>query len=136
MPEIFADSFYWIALANPADAWHQAAAVFSQTNSESVLVTTDEVLSEFLNYFAAAGERKRQVVARMVEETMSHRHISVLPQTRESFLRGFALYKARADKGYSLTDCTSMNVMRERNISEVLTHDHHFTQEGFTVLLQ
>jgi predicted nucleic acid-binding protein len=132
--EIFADSFYWIALANPADAWHQTATKFSQTNIEAMLVTTDEVLGEFLNYFSAAGERKRGVVANMFEETMSHPRVLVIPQTRESLLRGFTLYKARADKGSSLTDCVSMVTMRERNIVEVLTHDHHFGQEGFTVL--
>jgi uncharacterized protein len=133
--EIFADSFYWIALANPADAWHQAATRFSRTTPEAMLVTTDEVLSEFLNYFSTAGERKRGVVARMFEETMNHQHIVVLQQTRESLLRGFGLYKTRADKAYSLTDCVSMTTMRARNINEVLTHDHHFAQEGFTILL-
>jgi predicted nucleic acid-binding protein len=132
--EIFADSFYWIALANPADQWHQMATNFSQTNTEAMLITTDEVLSEFLNYYSAAGEPKRAVVANMFEETMNHPRVLVLPQTRESLLRGFAFYKERADKGYSLTDCISMTTMHERNISEVLTHDHHFTQEGFTPL--
>jgi predicted nucleic acid-binding protein len=99
-----------------------------------MLVTTDEVLIEFLNYFSAAGERKRSVVANMFEETISHPRVLVIPQTRESLLRGFDLYKARADKGYSLTDCVSMVTMRERKIAEVLTHDHHFGQEGFTVV--
>jgi len=99
-----------------------------------MLVTTDEVLSEFLNYFSAAGESKRRVVANMFEETMSHPRVLVIPQTRESLLRGFTLYKARADKGYSLTDCISMTAMRERNITEVLTHDQHFRQEGFAAL--
>lgn len=135
MPEIFADSFYWIALANPTDASHRTALEFSQTSSHSLLVTTDEVLSEFLNYFSAAGERKRRVVGEMVEETMNHSRIIVLPQTRDSLLSGLVLYKARSDKAYSLTDCISMNTMRERNITEVLTHDQHFAQEGFTVLL-
>ena len=134
MPEVFADSFYWIALANPADASHKTATKFSQTNPEAALVTTDEVLSAFLNYFSAAGERKRDVVASMFEETMNHPRIVVLSQTRESLLRGFALYKARGDKTYSLTDCISMTTMRERNITEVLTHDRHFAQEGFKLL--
>lgn len=134
MAEIFADSFYWIALANPADASHQTATNFNQSNVEAMLVTIDEVLIEFLNYFSAAGERKRAVVASMFEETMSHPRVLVVPQTRESLLQGFDLYKARADKGYSLTDCISMITMRERSITEVLTHDRHFGQEGFTVL--
>jgi predicted nucleic acid-binding protein len=28
----------------------------------------------------------------------------------------------------------SMVVMRERGITHVITHDHHFRQEGFTVV--
>ncbi len=46
-----------------------------------------------------------------------------------------SLYESRLDKGYSLTDCISMTVMRERNISDVLTHDNHFRQEGFKILI-
>lgn len=136
MPEIFADSFYWIALANPADAAHQMALEFSDSSADWALVTTDEVLSEFLNYFSAAGERKRRVVGIMVEKIMSHPRIIVWPQTRDSLLGGFALYKARSDKEYSLTDCISMATMRQRNITQVLTHDHHFEQEGFVLLLR
>ena len=61
--------------------------------------------------------------------------ITVLPQTRQRFEDGFALYKARPDKEYSLTDCITMEAMRQEGITEILTHDNHFTQEGFTILL-
>jgi predicted nucleic acid-binding protein len=37
---------------------------------------------------------------------------------------------------YSLTDCISMNAMRAEALTEVLTNDHHFEQEGFTVLMR
>ncbi len=59
----------------------------------------------------------------------------VCPQSHQTFLDGYALYKARPDKGYSLTDCISMQAMRQECISEILTHDDHFTQEGFIKLL-
>jgi predicted nucleic acid-binding protein len=59
----------------------------------------------------------------------------VHPQSHQSFLDGFALFKGRLDKGYNLTDCISMSVMRREGISEVLTNDDHFTQEGFLTLL-
>jgi uncharacterized protein len=71
----------------------------------------------------------------MFEEAMKHSGIAVLHQTRQSLLRGLDLYQARSDKSYSLTNCISMVTMRERNITHVLTHDRHFAQEGFTVLL-
>jgi uncharacterized protein len=50
-------------------------------------------------------------------------------------MKGFELYNSRLDKGYSLTDCVSMNIMREQNITQILTNDVHFEQEGFSVLL-
>jgi uncharacterized protein len=69
-----------------------------------------------------------------VEQLLTNPNTEVVPQTHDNFLAGLSLYKARADKGYSLTDCISMITMRERNIAEVLTHDRHFEQEGFTAL--
>ena len=40
------------------------------------------------------------------------------------------------DKEYSLTDCISMHVMRSEGLTEVLSNDHHFAQEGFHILFQ
>jgi predicted nucleic acid-binding protein len=60
--------------------------------------------------------------------------VTVHPHSRGSFLTGLALYEARPDKGYSLSDCISMETMRQEGITEILTHDAHFTQEGFIIL--
>jgi predicted nucleic acid-binding protein len=62
--------------------------------------------------------------------------VTVYRQSRESFLAGLRLYEQRSDKAYSLVDCISMTTMRRHGISEVLTNDHHFTQEGFKVVLK
>jgi len=48
---------------------------------------------------------------------------------------GFRLYQARPDKGYSLTDCISMEALRREGVAEVLTNDEHFARDGFTCLL-
>jgi predicted nucleic acid-binding protein len=135
MDEIFSDAFYWIALANPADQWHNAAKQFNEENPDVLLVTTEEVLTEFLNYYAGTGERRRRIVGAMCEHVLVHPKITVIAQTHDSFLKGLNLFRQREDKGYSLTDCISMSLMREREIQKVLTHDSHFTQEGFAVLL-
>jgi predicted nucleic acid-binding protein len=63
-------------------------------------------------------------------------HVTVLPQTHESFMKRLDFYASRTDKAYSLVDCISMNTMRQMNLTEVLTNDHHFTQEGFTILIK
>jgi predicted nucleic acid-binding protein len=60
----------------------------------------------------------------------------VMEVTRTLFLEGLALYQARPDKEYSLADCISMHVMRREGLTEVLTNDRHFTQEGFHILFE
>jgi uncharacterized protein len=45
--------------------------------------------------------------------------------------RGFSLLRDRPDKDYSLTDCVSFVLMRERGISVAFAFDRHFEQEGF-----
>ena len=49
--------------------------------------------------------------------------------------RAIDLYEQRPDKTYSLTDCISMIICRDRGITDVLTSDKDFEQEGFTRLL-
>jgi len=46
------------------------------------------------------------------------------------------LYRNRPDKSYSLTDCISMQIMRRQRLTEVLTSDRHFEQEGFRALFR
>jgi len=67
---------------------------------------------------------------------MENANVKVIQQTRDGFLKGLERYENRKDKQYSLTDCISMNVMESNSLSEVLTNDHHFEQEGFSALMQ
>ena len=60
----------------------------------------------------------------------------IVPQSRQSFLDGVSRYEQRLDKGYSLQDCISMNVMDADGITDILTSDHHFEQEGFNILMK
>jgi predicted nucleic acid-binding protein len=62
--------------------------------------------------------------------------VCVVAQSRESFLAGLELYRQRPDKSYSLTDCISMQTMRHHGISNALTNDRHFEQEGFRALFR
>lgn len=99
-------------------------------------MTTENVITEYLNFFAEWGEHFRRKVSVNVRGALALPSVEVLPHTHESFLAGLALYEARLDKGYSLTDCTSMEIMRNLGMNEVLTNDRHFEQEGFHVLFR
>jgi predicted nucleic acid-binding protein len=46
------------------------------------------------------------------------------------------LFGERHDKAWTLTDCASFCVMRERGLGDALTHDHHFEQAGYRPLLR
>jgi len=135
MRRIFVDTLYWVAITSRKDQWHQAAMKASQSFAGCHWVTTDEILTEFLTAFCEAGSMLRQRAAALVRDLYNDPTITIHPQSRQTFLAGLALYEARPDKEYSLTDCISMVTMRQEGITEVLTHDGHFTQEGFTILL-
>lgn len=136
MTALFADTFYWIALADFADSAHQRALALTAELAGSRIVTTDEVLSEYLTFFSTAPEVLRREVAESVEDVLSSSQIRVIPQSRESFLAGLQLYRARPDKRYSLVDCISMQTMRREGLTEALTNDRHFEQEGFRTLFR
>jgi len=132
---IFADTFYWIALANPRDEWREAARRASTSFASAMIYTTDEVLAEFLTFFSSMGPQLRKRAILLVEHVLESPDVHVIPQTRDSFLAGVQLYKGRPDKAYSLVDCICMQAMKEEGIAEALTGDQHFAQEGFVVLL-
>lgn len=132
--QYFADAFFWIALTYPRDVWHQRVVTWQQTHPTARLVTTEEVLGEVLTWFSPRGATWRAVAAKMVERTLVNPMIRVLPQTSVGFRDALALYVARLDKEYSLVDCRSMVAMRTLGLSEALTSDRHFAQEGFTAV--
>jgi predicted nucleic acid-binding protein len=113
MRRVFADTMYWIALASLHDQWHAAAIRVSRTLRGVLIVTTEEVLSEFLAHFCEHGPAMRQASVRFLEGIQANPDIFVRPQSHQTFVDGLALYKARPDKGYSLIDCISMETMRQ-----------------------
>ena len=78
----------------------------------------------------------RREAAAVVRDILDNQGVRVVPQTHESFLDGLDRYERRLDKHYSLQDCISMNVMEAQGITDVLTSDHHFEQEGFAILMK
>jgi predicted nucleic acid-binding protein len=136
MRRLFVDTLYWSALINRRDQWHERVLVASVAWRGVSLVTTEEVLSEFLTFVASFGPQTRATAANLVDEILRDPTIEVLPQSHASFTAGLALYQARPDKPYSLIDCVSMQRMRELGLTEALTYDQHFVQEVLVALLR
>lgn len=134
MKRVFGDTFYWIALLNPRDNWHKVALNYAQNHPEIPIITTDGVIDEILAYAASKGSLMRQKGLAMCLQMRREQTIEVIAYTPEIRELGLNLYGQRLDKGYSLTDCISMIVMKQMGITEVLTHDQHFAQEGFILI--
>jgi predicted nucleic acid-binding protein len=133
---VFADTVYWIAITRPGDQWGGSAKAAREALGPALLVTTDEVLTEYLAALSGAGEALRKFAVEAVRNIQRNPNVKVIAQSRDTFLRALDRYGQRLDKGYSLTDCSSMNAMEAEAITEVLTNDHHFEQEGFVVLIR
>jgi len=133
---VFVDTVYWLATFRKDDPWRPSAVQASRALGAVRLVTVDEVLVEFLAAVAGGDSRIRAQAGPFVRAILAHPNVEVYPQSRDSFLEGLALYEARRDQRYSLTDCIAMNAMRAAGIRQVLTNDRHFEQEGFAILMK
>ena len=77
----FADTFYWIALAEPRDAWHVRVLACQQTHPNARFVTTEEILTEVLNWFAGSEPAGWRHAANVVRTIVADPSTQVLPQT-------------------------------------------------------
>lgn len=136
MKLVFADTSYWIALLNPRDQLHGKAVAVSEKLALVRIVTSEMVLTELLNGFSEGGPQVRRAVAKAVDALGKSQNVMVVPQTREQFSSALMRYDQAADKAWSLTDCASFRIMEEKQIEAALTHDRHFVQAGFDVLLR
>lgn len=96
--------------------------------NQSTLVTTEAVLWEWMNAMSESGTRR--LATEGYRRCQNDPRIEVVPFNSESIDSALRLYEARADKSWSLTDCLSFVVMKQRNLVDALTSDHHFKQAG------
>ncbi len=136
MKQVFADTFFFVALLDRNDDWHERARLASLMLEDTLVVTSDAVIVEFVNFFSNHNAEIRRRVVKQVHRILAAPEFEVLPMTRTAMLAGLSLHAQRPDRGYSLTDCISMQMMRELGLFDILTHDHHFAQEGFVPLLR
>ena len=127
MSEVFADTFYWIALLNPADAFHEAAR---RTPVSGRIVTSVAVQLEVLDALST-NPSLRPTAIHFWECTNRDPQVTVIPLDAALLEIAMDLFKARMDKTWSFTDCISFEIMRNRKIAKALSADHHFRQAGF-----
>jgi len=99
------------------------------------IYTTEDCLVEFFDFYCEGSPFHRRRVVDFSAKIYRQLAI-VIPRNSADLQRAIDLYARRLDKGYSLTDCLSMNAMKDLGLTHVLTRDVHFEQEGFVLALE
>ena len=128
----FLDTFWVQAILNRHDTHHAPALLWLDRMEQAQVWTTEAVSIEIGNALSAIA--RPQTVAFIASCTNSP-SIHVVAVSPALFERALALYTARMDKQWGLTDCISFVVMADENLRDALTGDRHFAQAGFNALL-
>ena len=131
MRTVFVDTSGFYALLNPEDMFHeQARALFRRAAEEGwTLVTTNYVVHE--SWALIQG--------RLGWEALDAWRHSVLPHCRtdwvdeDLFRRGEARCIQARERRLSLTDCLSLEFMRQHRIREAIGRDDHFERAGIVL---
>ncbi|MGD9893096.1 MAG: type II toxin-antitoxin system VapC family toxin [Dehalococcoidia bacterium] len=130
--ERFVDTGYWLAILNNRDQYHERALTLSD-ELRGPFVTTEAVLFEVGN--SLSKPPWRALANTFFRNVANDPSVRIVHSSVDLYTRAVALYLARPDKSWGLTDCLSFVVMQDRGIYEALSADHDFEQAGFRALL-
>jgi predicted nucleic acid-binding protein len=120
---VFADSFYLIASLNRRDPYRERVLELSKSLRSRVL-TSDWVLAEVADALSKSAFRPR--IRDYIATLRRAPNFEIVPASRNLFDLALEFYHQHSDKQWSLTDCTSFVIMRDRGVAEALTGDKHF----------
>ena len=118
---------------NSGDPQHTLAKTYFR--SHGVRLTHSYVLSEFIT-LAHARRLARPPVLAFVNALFQQTRIEIIWVHENLHREAMLLLGSCLDKDYSLCDAVSFVLMKQRGMTEALTTDHHFEQEGFQCLLK
>ena len=133
MKPVFADTAFYVAIHNRRDQLHGRAVALAESLTAPV-VTSEFVLIEVANFFKRPGDRA--MFAEIDGALRADSLTTIVPAGSRLYGEGLMLFAARPDQQWSLVDCMSFVIMRERELTDALTADDDFEQAGFRALLK
>ncbi len=127
---LFVDTSAWVALANRAEAAHATVSAALQEPGVR-LVTSSFVFDETVTL---CRMRLGHTAALRVGAVLRGDAVDLVHVTPDDLAEAWALFLARADQAYSLTDCTSFVLMRRLRLDTAAALDADFAREGFRVV--
>ena len=129
--KLFIDTWGWLVLEDSKDPQHQAASrIYAETaKAAGNILTTNFVLDETISRLFR--RRPFDEASRFAKGLLGSRFIGIAEITPPRFRRAFDMRLTFRDKpDISFTDLTSMAVLQELKIMDILTGDRHFIQAG------
>lgn len=131
---VLLDTSFILALENRDPHHARAKAVDRDLNAEGTQYLLHwAVMLEIADRYARVSRRAKGLV--LLDRFEQEEGYRLVPVDAALFTCGLALYRARPDKDWSLTDCISFELMRRESVTDALTADPHFRQAGFVSLL-
>lgn len=121
-----------LCLLHRAEPFHEEAVAAYQTTHTRLIHSY--ILAEFIPLAQVRG-LPRTTTLTFTSDLLEHPDIETVWVDESLHRAALALLLEHPDKTYSLCDAVSFVLMRQRNITETLTTDRHFEQEGFRRLL-
>jgi predicted nucleic acid-binding protein len=129
---MFLDTSGLLCLQYKTEPFHtQAVTAYKKATTR---LTHNYIIAEYVA-LATARKMPRPSVLTFIADLWDNPDIELIWIDESLHQDAVKLLKARLDKTYSLCDSVSFVIMRQRSITEALTTDKHFEQEGFIRLL-
>lgn len=138
MSEIFADTSGWANYFVRTEPFHQTAKQLMQRwyKDRTRVITTNYVLLELVALFISPLRIPRQQQIQAIETIKEAEWVDIIHIDQTLDDQAWQFLKQREDKMWSLVDCSSFIVMKQRRMNRGFTTDHHFVQAGFERLLK
>ena len=104
-----------------------------KVKSSFEIVTTTYIFDETITSLNSGGHHEKAV--EVGENILFSPTIELVHVAEDLFFEGWEMFQKYSDKRYSLTDCISFIVMKQKELDTTLTFDKHFSQAGFNVQL-
>lgn len=138
MLEIFVDTSGWGNLVDKSQPYHKLMVQLYREakQQERRLITSNYVITEVVALLTSPLRLPRPKIIGFVNGIKQSNYVDIIHIDKEKDDSAWLLLANREDKEWSLVDCSSFIIMKERGIKDALTNDVHFEQAGFIRLLK
>jgi uncharacterized protein len=138
MADLFVDTAGWGHLLDRTQNHHSlAASLYREARQQGRnLITTNYILLELVALLNSPLRLPRSIIVALIESLKTSPLVEIVHIDASLDAEAWQLLRQRQDKDWSLVDCSSFVVMRQRSLLAALTTDHHFEQAGFVRLLK